>query len=328
MANSVNLVTRSTSLPALLATSVSDGTFEDVLETTKVDLAGHEVPATGIADAGGQLIANLVDDATKRVIQEYYKGVKLWSVADATERDALGSDDELEADDLLYQQDVAAFYTCASVDGASASTWTALATPVGPASATDNAVARWDGASGKILQNSTVTIDDSGLVTAACVEIGESAAVPGPTIGAGAGRFWVENTAPSRPKFTDDTNADHTVATIGQFSSFQNFTNLVIESVSNGSASEMLAAGGIGFPTSSGQIVATDWVDYTGGNAGVPPTLNGTGFSSIAGEGATLGIDAITLDLDTQLSTVGDRWLYLMQTTTRGVIMVALISLT
>lgn len=32
----------------------------------------------------------------------------------------------------------------------------------GPASATDNAVARFDGTTGKILQNSLVTIDDSG----------------------------------------------------------------------------------------------------------------------------------------------------------------------
>lgn len=33
---------------------------------------------------------------------------------------------------------------------------------VGPASATDNAIARYDGTTGKLLQNSSITIDDSG----------------------------------------------------------------------------------------------------------------------------------------------------------------------
>lgn len=37
----------------------------------------------------------------------------------------------------------------------------------GPNSSTDNAIARFDGASGKIIQNSTATIDDSGNLTAA-----------------------------------------------------------------------------------------------------------------------------------------------------------------
>lgn len=35
---------------------------------------------------------------------------------------------------------------------------------IGPAASTDNAVARWDGATGKKLQDSDVTIDDSGNV--------------------------------------------------------------------------------------------------------------------------------------------------------------------
>jgi hypothetical protein len=36
---------------------------------------------------------------------------------------------------------------------------------VGPASATDNAIARYDGATGKLLQNSNATIDDTGVLT-------------------------------------------------------------------------------------------------------------------------------------------------------------------
>ena len=42
---------------------------------------------------------------------------------------------------------------------------------VGPASATDNAVARFDGTTGKLIQNSTVTVDDSGNVAAATVTL-------------------------------------------------------------------------------------------------------------------------------------------------------------
>ena len=36
---------------------------------------------------------------------------------------------------------------------------------VGPASATDNAVARFDGATGKLIQDGTLVLDDSGNLT-------------------------------------------------------------------------------------------------------------------------------------------------------------------
>lgn len=50
----------------------------------------------------------------------------------------------------------------------------------GPSSSTDNAVARWDSTSGKLLQNSTVTIDDSGSVD---IPSGQTYKVNGTTIG-------------------------------------------------------------------------------------------------------------------------------------------------
>ena len=52
---------------------------------------------------------------------------------------------------------------------ATVATWqtlTATGDVVGPASATDNAVARFDATTGKLIQNSAVTIDDSGILTA------------------------------------------------------------------------------------------------------------------------------------------------------------------
>lgn len=36
---------------------------------------------------------------------------------------------------------------------------------VGPASSTDNAIVRWDGATGKLIQNSIVIISDTGIVS-------------------------------------------------------------------------------------------------------------------------------------------------------------------
>lgn len=54
---------------------------------------------------------------------------------------------------------------------------------VGPASATDNAVARFDGTTGKLIQNSTVLASDAGVVTAAEIDLG-GAVGNGATVGA------------------------------------------------------------------------------------------------------------------------------------------------
>jgi hypothetical protein len=53
------------------------------------------------------------------------------------------------------------------ISAASLLTWLASAgAVVGPASATDNAIARFDATTGKLIQNSSATIDDSGNITA------------------------------------------------------------------------------------------------------------------------------------------------------------------
>ena len=51
-----------------------------------------------------------------------------------------------------------------------------------------------------------VRITNTGL------EIAESASTPGRAITAGNGRYWVEDTTPSTPKFTDDAGGEHTFA--------------------------------------------------------------------------------------------------------------------
>lgn len=74
--------------------------------------------------------------------------------------------------------------------GAGTPTWT---TPgggdvVGPSSATDNAIARYDGTTGKLIQNSGITIDDNAN-TAGVRSIGFSGATPASTP---AGTMWFD----------------------------------------------------------------------------------------------------------------------------------------
>ena len=52
-------------------------------------------------------------------------------------------------------------------DGSEISSTTAASAVVGPASATDNAIARYDGTTGKLIQNSGASVQDDGRVTAA-----------------------------------------------------------------------------------------------------------------------------------------------------------------
>lgn len=63
MANGTNVFDFSAqTLAQFLATSVSDGTYADVVQTTKVDQAGEEAAATQIQVAAGQLWSNMTDD--------------------------------------------------------------------------------------------------------------------------------------------------------------------------------------------------------------------------------------------------------------------------
>jgi hypothetical protein len=164
-------------------------------------------------------------------------------------------------------------------------------------------------------------------LTNTCLEIAEAAAIPGPTISPGFGRYGVLADSPSRPAFEDDTGVTTRIALVGRFTGFQNFTWLSTENVVNGLGSVSLAAGGLAFPTAIGEITASDWVDFTGTNAGSAPTINGYVFFAIAGESATIGIRVVSIDLDTSASTVGDDWLLMLRTTTAGDIIFARIAL-
>jgi hypothetical protein len=76
---------------------------------------------------------------------------------------------------LFYKDSAGVVQTIASKAGA-------LGDVVGPASATDNAVSRFDLTTGKLIQNSLVTISDTGAISAPV-----DASISGLTVGKGAG---------------------------------------------------------------------------------------------------------------------------------------------
>ncbi|MCB9894503.1 MAG: hypothetical protein H6839_08640 [Planctomycetes bacterium] len=80
---------------------------------------------------------------------------------------------------------------------------------VGPGSSTNNAIARYDLTSGKLIQNSSVTIDDSANIrSASSVICNEQASAPVVPV-SGEGLFWSKSDTPTSPYFTDDTGIDH-----------------------------------------------------------------------------------------------------------------------
>jgi hypothetical protein len=101
-----------------------------------------------------------------------------------------------------------------TADGAGGAAWESVAGTgdvVGPGSSTDNAITRFDSTTGKLLQNSSATLNDSGSITTAGDLVLTEKADHTETPAAGAGYLWVKNTAPSSLIFTDDTGADTTL---------------------------------------------------------------------------------------------------------------------
>ena len=126
MANSPSVIDFNIRLADFLATVVGDGTWEDIFNALKIDKTGFEADATDIDAAAGQLWGNAMDDFFQAVYQRMYKGAKFWTFADATARDALGSDDGLGVNDVGFQEDTKELYYVVSVDGPASSTWALL----------------------------------------------------------------------------------------------------------------------------------------------------------------------------------------------------------
>ena len=83
---------------------------------------------------------------------------------------------------------------------------------VGPAGASDEAIARFDGTTGKLIQSlSTATLSNntemklSGI--RAHLELEDRSVSPTPA--AGHGTYWIQDTVPVTPMFTDEAGDDH-----------------------------------------------------------------------------------------------------------------------
>jgi len=78
MANPTSVIDFSIPLATFLSTPVSDGTWADVIQTTKVDEPGQAAAATQIEVAAGQLWSNLADDFFL-ALYEINQGAKVYS---------------------------------------------------------------------------------------------------------------------------------------------------------------------------------------------------------------------------------------------------------
>lgn len=97
-----------------------------------------------------------------------YRGLESWYAATLAELQALGTTNQGVAVGhmgVVTGASGTGLYRCSAV-ATSSSTWAITGggsgDVVGPGSATDNAIARFDSTTGKLIQNSAVTVDDSG----------------------------------------------------------------------------------------------------------------------------------------------------------------------
>jgi hypothetical protein len=128
MGNPTSVIDFTVTLTDFLATAVSDGTWEDILDTLKFDEVGEEAAASQIDGAGGQLWSNMVDDFVLTAYMNHYQARKVWRAANLTGLQAYGSDDDLDVDAIGYTEDTNSLYYCTAVSGPSTSTWSGLAT--------------------------------------------------------------------------------------------------------------------------------------------------------------------------------------------------------
>ena len=145
---------------------------------------------------------------------------------------------------------------------------------VGPASATDNAIARYDTTTGKLIQNSGATIDDSGNLTANNISGtntgDQTITLTGGVTGSGTGSFAA----------TVVTNANLT----GDVTSVGNATTLGTVPVAKGGTGETTATAG--FDALSPMTTGGD-VLYGGASGTATRLANGTAGQVLTSAGTT-----------------------------------------
>lgn len=156
---------------------------------------------------------------------------------------------------------------------------------VGPASATDNAVARYDGTTGKLIQDSSVTILDSG-------DVGIGTTSPQSKFHVDGGTVRVDNTSTNSTVVvnrTDGKAAALSAGTNGGIFLYDNSGNFAIRSqssenviagVAGGSVAELVVDGGnIGMGTAS----PSEKLDVVG-NAEINGNIEATGKVTVGQE--------------------------------------------
>ena len=126
MGNGTNAFDFGASLSTFLGSPVSDGTWSDVVVTLKADSIDQTAKATDIANAGGQLWSNLVDDFIRATYPSFHLAAKVWRVATETALVGLGSDNALAVDDIGYTENEHRLWYCTSVTAATSSKWVPL----------------------------------------------------------------------------------------------------------------------------------------------------------------------------------------------------------
>lgn len=152
--------------------------------------------------------------------------------------------------------DVTIANTSGAGDWTTHAEWSLIITPgpgdvVGPASATDNRLARFDGTTGNILQGGPVGIGDDGNwtwesgATDPVIEIYERTTAPANS--AAYGKIWVKDDAPTTLMFTDDDAGDLPVvtgpaaATDNAFVRFNGTTGHIVQSLSTATLTDNTA---------------------------------------------------------------------------------------
>jgi hypothetical protein len=181
---------------------------------------------------------------------------------------------------LFYKDSSGVVQTIASKAGA-------LGDVVGPASATDNAVSRFDLTTGKLIQNSLVTISDTGAISAPV-----DASISGLTVGKGGGAI-ATNTAIGAAALTSNSTGANSVA-IGYTALQTNSTGLRNIAIGSGAlatsstASDNLA---IGYVAGTSLTTGT-YNSFVGGYGGVSFSsgqANTTGSNNSGFGGGSLG---------------------------------------
>ena len=179
---------------------------------------------------------------------------------------------------------------------------------VGPASATDNAIARFDSNTGKLIQNSLVTISDTGLITAPAVGsvipfyFTNQAAFPNATTYQGA--LAVSN-ADTRPYFAQG-GAWNAIAKLTDVVANTDTTYSISAADVSGQATKKnitLTAGGSGTGSTSVTLVAGTNVTLTKGTGGAANEI--TIAASGGGGGGSGTVTSVALTMPTGFTVTG-----------------------